>query len=215
MKDDAAWRNYKSKLVEDRELDQFIGLAQGVLADGIVNQSEAEMIQSWLQQSECSKNPYIMRLLQQLQQVLSDGVLDEEEALELRDALREWVGGGVLHGEEPTSASLPLDPGERTISIPDSIFVFTGKGIYGSREEMQRTTVAVGGVVEKSVTKRTNYVVLGTYVTAAWRHQTFGRKIEKAMHYRDDTKTGLQIVHEDDWVNAVERIAEEPELLTN
>ena len=68
-----------------------------------------------------------------MMQMLSDGVLDEEEALELRDALREWVGGGVLHGEEATSASLPPDHGERTISIHDSVFVFTGKGVYGSR----------------------------------------------------------------------------------
>ena len=55
-----------------------------------------------------------------MMQMLSDGVLDEEEALELRDALREWVGGGVLHGEEATSASLPLVHRKRRLRLKSS-----------------------------------------------------------------------------------------------
>ncbi len=51
---------------------------------------------------------------------------------------------------------------------------------------------------------QTNFVVLGTYVTPAWAHQSFGRKIEKAMEYRDRNGTGLRIVHENDWMRALE-----------
>ena len=52
---------------------------------------------------------------------------------------------------------------------------------------------------------QTNFVVLGTYVTPAWVHQSFGRKIEKAMEYLDQRGTGIQIVHEEDWMQALER----------
>ncbi len=51
---------------------------------------------------------------------------------------------------------------------------------------------------------QTNFVVLGTYVTPAWARQSFGRKIEKAMEYRDRKGTGLRIVHENDWMRALE-----------
>ena len=68
---------------------------------------------------------------------------------------------------------------------------------------MQDATVQAGGRVERNITMQTNFVVLGTYVTPAWAHQSFGRKIEKAMDYRDRKGTRLQIVHEQDWAKAL------------
>ena len=51
---------------------------------------------------------------------------------------------------------------------------------------------------------RVGEVGLGTYVTPAWVHQSFGRKIEQAMDYRDRKGTGVQIVHEEDWAQALD-----------
>ena len=59
--------------------------------------------------------------------------------------------------------------------------------------------------MQSGITMRTDYVVLGTYVTPAWAHQSYGRKIEKSMEYRDEKGTGLCIVHEDDWMEALGR----------
>ena len=188
----------------DRQIDQLIGLAQGILADGIVNQAEAEVLQSWLRLNHCTDNPYVSRLLDQVERVLADGVLDEDEGRELHDALMSWTGGGGTDGEESTTASLPLDPDPRTVRIAGNIFVFTGTGVFGTRKMMQDATIRAGGTVERSITMRTNFVVLGTYVTPAWVHQSFGRKIEKAMDYRDRKGTGVQIVHEEDWAQALE-----------
>ena len=202
---EAWWRTFNTKPMADRQIDQLIGLAQGILADGIVSQAESEMLQAWLRANQATDHPYIARLLDQVERVLADGVLDEDEGRELHDALMTWTGGGGLHGEEPTTASLPLDPSPRTVLITDNIFVFTGTGIFGSRRMMHDATVRAGGAVERNVTKRTNFVVLGTYVTPAWAHQSFGRKIEKAMDYRDQKGTGLIIVHEDDWIQALQQ----------
>ena len=202
---EAWWRTFNTKPMADRQIDQLIGLAQGILADGIVTQAESEMLQAWLRTNRATDNPYVARLLDQVEYVLEDGVLDEDEGRELHDALMSWTGGGGLDGEESTSASLPLDPSPRTVRIEGNIFVFTGTGVFGTRRMMQDTTIRAGGAVERNVTLRTNYVVLGTYVTSAWAHQSFGRKIEKAMRYRDENETGLCIVHEDDWRYALER----------
>ena len=76
---------------------------------------------------------------------------------------------------------------------------------FGTRKMMQDATSRAGGTVERSITMRTNFVVLGTYVTPAWVHQSFSRKIQKAMDYRDRKGTGVQIVHEEDWARALER----------
>ena len=202
---DTWWRTSNTKPMADRQIDQLIGLAQGVLADGIVSQAEAEMLQSWLRVNHRTDNPYVSRLLDQVERVLADGILDEDEGRELHDALMSWTGGGGTDGEESTTASLPLDPGPRTVRIAGCSFVFTGTGIFGTRKMMQDATLRAGGAVERNITMRTNFVVLGTYVTPAWAHQSFGRKIEKAMEYRDQKGTGVQIVHENDWAQALER----------
>ena len=202
---DAWWRTLNTKPMAERQIDQLIGLAQGILADGIVDQSEAEVLQGWLRSNQRTGNRYVGRLLDQVERVLEDGVLDDDEGRELRDALMSWTGGGGLDGEEYTTASLPLDPGPRTVQVAGRIFVFTGTGAFGTRKAMHEATIGAGGAVEKTVTMRTHYVVLGTYVTPAWVHQSFGRKIEKAMEYRDRKGTGLRIVHEEDWREALAR----------
>ena len=199
------WRTSNTKPMADRQIDQLIGLAQGILADGIVSQAEAEILQSWLRVNHRTDNPYVSRLLDHVERVLADGVLDDDEGRELHDALMSWTGGGGTDGEESTTASLPLDPAPRSVHIAESIFVFTGTGVFGTRKMMQDATVRAGGTVERNITMRTNFVVLGTYVTPAWSHQSFGRKIEKAMEYRDRKDTGVKIVHEEDWVQALMR----------
>ena len=200
---DAWWRTGNTKPMADRQIDQLIGLAQGIVADGIVNQAEAEVLQNWLRANQGTDNPYVSRLLDHVEDVLRDGVLDEDEGRELHDALMSWTGGGGVDGEESTSASLPLNPEPRTVLVAENVFVFTGTGVFGTRKMMQDATIRAGGAVERNVTKQTNFVVLGTYVTPAWVHQSFGRKIEKAMEYRDQKGTGLQIVHEKDWMEAL------------
>ena len=123
---DTWWRTGNTKPMADRQIDQLIGLAQGILADGIVSQAEAEMLQSWLRLNHRTDNPYVSQLLDQVEQVLADGVLDEDEGRELHDALMSWIGGGGADGEESTTASLPLDPAPRQVRIGGNIFVFTG-----------------------------------------------------------------------------------------
>ena len=202
---DTWWRTFNTRPMADRQIDQLIGLAQGIVADGIVNKAEAETLQNWLRANQTTDNAYVSRLLDQVERVLEDGVLDDDEGRELHDALMNWTGGGGGDGEESTTASLPLDPAPRTVRIAGNIFVFTGTGVFGTRRMMQDATIRAGGTVERNITMQTSFVVLGTYVTPAWAHQSFGRKIEKAMESRDRKGTGVRIVHEEDWAQALGR----------
>jgi hypothetical protein len=60
-----------------------------------------------------------------------------------------------------------------------------------------------GGVCDADVTKRTNYLIIGTFGTRDWLHTSFGRKIEKAVSLRE---SGLRIAiaAEDHWPKMVE-----------
>jgi hypothetical protein len=54
------------------------------------------------------------------------------------------------------------------------------------------------------VTKRTDYLVIGTFGSRDWVHTSFGRKIEKAVSLRG-SGSGIAIAVEDHWVQCVER----------
>ena len=97
------------------------------------------------------------------------------------------------------SSLLPVNQPDPDISFFGKRFLFTGTCAYGTRQECQVEVEKRGGINEKSVTKRLDYLVLGTYVTSSWKHENYGNKIEKAMQYRDEKGIPLAIVTEELW----------------
>jgi len=65
--------------------------------------------------------------------------------------------------------------------------------------------VAVGGSVAKNVTKDTDVVVVGELVSDSWIHESYGRKIEKAVELRD-SGGGVSIVSEQHWAGCVQKL---------
>lgn len=193
---------FNRKNIEDRQIDTLIGLSKGLIADGQVLQSEAEFLQTWLiQAQQGSDSPIIMNLLNKVGLMLEDGVLDQEESAELMEILHLISGESSEVGELAKTAGLPLDRPAPSIEFMDKSFLFTGTCAFGSRKDCQAAVLSLGGKNAKGVTKTLDYLVLGTYVTDSWIHETFGRKIEKAMKYRDEDGIPLLIVTEEHWAN--------------
>lgn len=192
---------YNRKDIQDRQLDTFIGLAKGLTADGTVNQAEAEVLFSWLIQSTQreNNNPIFDNLLIKVQDMLEDGVLDQDESAELFGLLSDLAGGKSAVGELGKSSSLPIDKPLPSIAFAGKSFLFTGTCAYGTRKQCQAAIESLGGVLANSVTRDLDYLILGTYVTDSWAHETFGRKIEKAMEYRDKG-VPLAIISEEHWL---------------
>ncbi|WP_297809475.1 BRCT domain-containing protein [uncultured Methylophaga sp.] len=186
--------------IQDRQVDTLIGLSKGITADGKVDQAEAEFLQSWLVQNYHTDNPIIMNLLDKVTVMLEDGILDPDESTELLSILRLISGEETEIGEVAKPSALPVCSPAPSIAFEDSLFLFTGTFAYGTRKECQQAIESLGGLNAKGVTKNLNYLVLGTYVTDSWAHESFGRKIEKAMAYRD-SGVPLSIITEEHWVN--------------
>jgi len=186
------FNKFNRKDIQDRQIDTLIGLSKGVSADGNVNQAEAEFLMSWLVQSrQSTDNPIIINLLQRVSAMLEDGVLDREESVELLEILQKISGDTSEIGELAKTSSLPVNDPLPEIEFNGSSFLFTGTCAFGTRKQCHEATESLGGTIAKGVNKNLNYLVLGTYVTDSWAHETFGRKIEKAIEYREK---GLPVV---------------------
>lgn len=190
---------FNSKNIQYRQVDTLIGLSKGLASDGKINQPEVEFLQAWLIQNSHSENPIIANLLHKVSEILEDGIVDEEESLELLTILHAISGDKVEVGEVARSSNLPLCQPPTKIAFSSNTFLFTGTCAFGTRKECQAVIDSYGGMNASGVTKKLNYLVLGTYVTDSWAHETFGRKIEKAMEYRD-AGIPLTIISEKHWL---------------
>jgi NAD-dependent DNA ligase len=81
--------------------------------------------------------------------------------------------------------------------------VFTGKFAFGTRSECQRHVAKLGAVSGNDVTLQTRYLIIGTFGSRDWVHTSFGRKIQKAVKYRE-AGNRIVIAAEDPWVRCIE-----------
>ena len=182
--EDLAGLKYAKSRISNRQVDTLIGLAKGIIADGVVTQEEAELLLTWLANNRFTDNPLLGPLLDRIADMLSDDHLDGEEQEELLGLLIEFAGDPGSMGELLKSTTLPLDDPRPDVHIPGRNFLFTGTCAYGTRKVCESFIREQGGDVAKGVTKKLDYLVIGTYVTQSWMHESYGRKIEKAIEYR-------------------------------
>ncbi len=193
------YTRFNTKNIQDRQIDTLIGISKGMLADGVLVQAEVEFLQTWLVQNSFTDNPVILNLLDKVDAILSDGLLDKNEAAELFKILQKFTGDECELGELTKTSSLPVNDPMPKLDFPNHSFLFTGTCAYGTRKQCEEAIITLGGSLAKGVNKSLDYLILGSYVTDSWAHESFGRKIEKAMEYRQNG-IPLVIVTEDHWV---------------
>lgn len=197
-------QGYRDKAVSERQVDELIGICRGITADGVITQGEAEFIHKWLiaNQSAFSDNPFLASLFVRVHEMLADGILDNEESQELLETLHHFSGGSIDLQEavegKIKATTLPFNKPEPNIIIPEHRFCFTGTFGFGTRNDCHQAIENLGGIVSQGVTKKLDYLVVGKYATDDWKHSTYGRKIEKAVNYRD-TGEKVAIIGEDYW----------------
>ena len=178
---------FNKKHINVRDIDTLIGISKALVLDGKVDQQEATFLHSWLVSiAREHSHPIIKNLLNKVQDFLEDGVLDDDESLELFKILHSVSGGTNELGELAKTTSLPLTkPVPKITTFANKSFLFTGLCIYGNRKECQELVLNMQGIVAKGINKTLDYLILGSYVNEQWKHQTFGTKIAKAIEYQE------------------------------
>ena len=184
----------------DRAIHEMLGLVKGVIVDGTVSDSEAQYLAHWI-----NANPEAVEfwpgraLADRLMQIFADGRIDEDEREDLLYFLQQMVGEDHgQHGDVNPATRLPLDEPAPPLEFRDREYVFTGRFIWGTRAACHAAVEARGGIVASNITKRTRILVLGDLGSRDWAHTSFGRKIQKAVEYRE-VGIPLTIVDEQHW----------------
>lgn len=180
----------------------LIGIVQGIMADGHLNDSEIQFLRSWLADAETVALSWPGTVIKaQVETILEDGSVSEEERAHLALTLNQLIGGKL---DEVADAGfvtqLPIDRPEG-IEIKEKLFCFTGDFVYGPRRLCEQAIEARGGAIS-GVNKKLNYLVVGGLGSLEWKHGSFGTKIEKAIQHKE-AGVRLMIVHEDTWASSL------------
>lgn len=195
------YTRFNRKRIDDRDIDTLIGVSKGLAADGAVNIAEANFLVSWLVQCKSrSDNPLVENLLEKIEIMLADGVIDSDESTELVSTLNQLSGEPSEVGEIAKASTLPLCDPPPSFTLNGKSFLYTGTFAYGPRRLCKEATETQNGVNAKSLTKSLDYLVIGTYVTDSWKHESFGNKIKKAVEYRDKG-ANISIISEERWAD--------------
>ena len=204
MNDLVRHRANKARLLA-RASDSLLGICTGLLADQVVNEAEVLFLDVWLRQHEEIRDTWPGYVISnRVRKILADERIRQDELDELK-ALLEQVIGGTLEqtgAVEGLSTSLPIEDGV-TISIPHRSFCFTGRFAFGSRKSCELAVIQRGGRTSAEVVKTLDYLVVGNFITPDWVHTSYGRKIEKAVDYRDKGYS-LKIVSETAWCDSLD-----------
>lgn len=193
---------YSHKRLNDRAIDELIGLSRGMAADGIVNQAEAEYLKQWMEAnvSYC-EDRLVNQLYCRVQEMLVDKILDRQEQQELFQLMKMFTGD-VNPGEvaRNLSTSLPIDDPPPPVEFPTMSFCLTGTFAYGPRRICEEVIIERGGQVQKKVSAQLDYLVVGLIGSRDWIHTSYGRKIEQAAKYREKYGS-IVIITEDHWAD--------------
>jgi NAD-dependent DNA ligase len=184
--------------ITTRQIDELIGLARGVAADGDLNLLEVEFLQKWLAANlAISEQPLIRTLYQRVSDVLADGIFEPEEKATLLETLNSFSRRDFELGEVLKSSTLPLCDPPPQLSFTGRTYCFTGTFIYGQRKICEQAVTARGGACA-GLSRKTEVLVIGAYATESWKHSSFGNKILQASAWRDEGAR-ISIVSEEHW----------------
>jgi NAD-dependent DNA ligase len=192
------------------ELQILQGICHGIISDGRIANKEIIELSSWLDDHEVLATYYPYDELKSLLlAVLSDGVIDDQERKRLLAYFNEFVNIEdeiiAKQVEEKISGIgisgiITSDP---MIEFRERLFCFTGISNRFSRADIENKIVSLGGKYKDTVTKKTDYLIVGDNKNPCWTFACYGRKVEKAISLR---KAGSQIsiIHENDFWDFVE-----------
>ncbi len=180
----------------------MLGLVRGVIADGAVSEDEARNLARWTRENADIATRWPANLLaRRLEQIFRDGRLDARERRYMASVLGQLT-------ENPTglgfalATDLPVDRPEPEVVFEGRIFVFAGDMAYGPRRACEREVVELGGECERSVTRRTDYLVIGALSATDWAQEGFGGMVDEVVQFRA-RGVPIAIISEEHWAEAL------------
>ena len=165
------------------ELKELLG---AVTADNELKKEEVLFLQSWMVRNLALRGNFPFdKIFETVGAALEDGILEKAE-LDFMLKLLEQVA-------DPVARDCSCD----CIDVCGKTFCLTGEFEFGARPSVEASLCKKGGIPAASVTKKTDYLIVGSNGSEAWSNGNYGMKVKKAMELQGKGSL-IQIVKEQD-----------------
>lgn len=194
--------NYKKTHAIDADgaINEFLGVLQGVTADGRVNLKEFGFIKKWIDNHKDLQAMWpIDAVLKRVIDITEDDQITDGELLEFAEAVKLITGNRFDEtGAADGSVTEFLQDNLESIHF-DGTFCFTGKFVSGPRRVVEGWAVEKGGKLKDGVSQQVDYLVIGAVANKDWMFSSHGRKIEAAVQLRNAGHP-IKILSEKRWL---------------
>lgn len=186
----------------DQGLAEMVGVVRGIIADGVVSPDEATRLAEWTRENPqvAARWPANM-LARRLENIVRDGRVDARERNHLEAILGHLAENPGRLGLA-LATDLPIDDPPPPVVFEARNFVFAGEMAYGPRRACEREVVELGGSCERSVSRRTHYLVIGALSAGDWAQEGFGGQVDEVVQLRG-RGAEIAIISEEHWANAL------------
>lgn len=182
-----------------RSFGALVGIAQGPLCDRQLSDEEIYFLKNWLEANDEIAHEWPGDIIyQKVREVLADGVVTDAERAHMIDTLQKLIGTPPVEVAAAGHVTELAFDDVAVVGFIGARFCLTGDFVYGPRESCAAAIVKRRGEVANTVTKKLQYLVVGSMGSREWKHDSFGTKIDKAMKYKRDG-CSLLIVNEECW----------------
>lgn len=200
--------DYATMAMERRNLtkasEMLLGLVTGIVADAQLHDMEIKLLSTWMASNQEVTNGWPGAVLaQKVSEILADGIVTETERAHLLEVLQQFSVTDFANtgSVTPEVLKLPIND-DAPVEIPAAVVCLTGEFLYGTRDACHRVTAQAGAILADTVTRKLNYLVVGTNVSPHWANTSYGRKIQKAVDLQRDGRP-LSIISERRWLSAL------------
>lgn len=197
---DSAFKSKRSKgsgcgvkfSAETLALQELNNILKDLLNDGNITLDEVDSLRFWVEEHRYLSGNYPFdKVFDSLDKVLEDGMISNAEREELKGIFYE-----VLDPVKSNSCHESID------SIVNKHVCLSGDFDYGTKSEFAKLIEEKGGVIDKTVKKTTDYVVVGSQGSVAWKAGNYGSKIQKVLDWNEKGMS-IKIVEESTFLNFI------------
>lgn len=199
-------RIYFDEITSD--IQSLEGMLHGMISDGVLSNSEMIELGHWLNDHDYLSGTYPFdEVYSLLLAAKEDGKISDDE----RNMLKAFFANFVDTRESANIHEKDVKALQEKYSVkgicaiapeivfPDKTFCFTGASKRGTRKQIAKIICDKGGVFNDSITKATDFLVVGADGNPCWAFSCYGRKVEKAMDMRREGHRVIIVNEIDFW----------------
>ena len=171
------------------------GIIKGIITDEEITEEECQNLRAWLYENNYLSGHFPFdKLYSAIEVVLADGVLTPTEALTIKNEINSLL--------DPVE-SLRKD----VMSLKGKRICLSGNFAFGQKSAVEQYIIEQGGIIETSVKKTTDILVVGDYECKSYSKGTYGTKVKKAIEY-NGKGCNIQISKESDIIKPAKSFSE-------